>query len=109
MPKYVVLREEGDEDDKVHHHHVHHHHHHDKGEHHATDSKYSASVTEVMEELADHPTEWAAYGSTPAGLMQIVGLEWAQLQAAKNDNDHRRILDELEDLAAACIHAHKHM
>lgn len=102
MGRYVMLRD--DEDDTVHHHHTHHHHHHGKGEH-----KYSDSVSEVMEELTEHPAEWAAYGTTPADLMQIVGMEWAQLQAAKNNNDHKRIIDELEDLAAACIHAHKHM
>lgn len=107
MARYVMVREQEEDGDVVHHHHTHHHHHH--GGEHATDNKYADSVMEVMEELADHPAEWAAYGTSVADLMQIVGMEWAQLQAAKNNSDHKRIIDELEDLAAACIHAHKHM
>lgn len=102
MARYAILQ---DGDEAVHHH-THHHHHHEQG--HAK-GVYHESVAEVMEELAEHPAEWAAYGTTPADLLQIVGMEWAQLQAAKNNSDHKRIIDELEDLAAACIHAHKHM
>ncbi|MCW6550337.1 hypothetical protein NFB56_15980 [Yersinia ruckeri] len=105
MPKYLMVKDEADE--VVHHHHVHHHHHGEAKD--VTDSKYGVAIAEVMEELADHPKEWAAYGTSLPGLMQIVGLEYAQLQAAKNDSDHRQIKEELEDLAAACIHAHKHM
>lgn len=108
MPKYLMVKEVPEDDgETVHHHHVHHHHHGEAS--HATDSKYGVAIAEVMEELADHPKEWAAYGTSLPGLMQIVGLEYAQLQAAKNDSDHRQIKEELEDLAAACIHAHKNM
>lgn len=112
MSRYVVLREaDGEEDgDTVHHHHTYHHHHHGKGDsHHGSDSKYSDSIGAVMEDLEDHPPEWSAYGKTHPELMQIVGMEWAQLQAAKNNADHKKILEGLEELAAACIHAHKNM
>lgn len=87
----------------------------DKHEHTVTKSRdhhispYHESIGAVMEDLAEHPPEWSAYGKTHPELMQIVGMEWAQLQAAKNNADHKRILEGLKELAAACIHAHKNM
>jgi hypothetical protein len=108
MPKYLMVKEVSEDEAGIVHHHVHHHHHNGEAKD-VTDSKYSGAITEVMEELAEHPKEWVAYGTTLPGLMQIVGLEYAQLQAAKNDSDHRQIKEELADLAAACIHAYTNM
>jgi hypothetical protein len=66
-------------------------------------------IAEVVERLTEHPKEWAAYGDSLNGLSQIVGLEYAQFQVAKTDNDRQAMKDEATELAAACINLIKHM
>lgn len=98
----VEIREGGD-----YHQHIHHHHH--AGGEDAVHSEYADSLNEVVEELENKPADWSHYGKALADLLQIVALEFSQLETAKNSGDRRSIKEELEDLAAACIHAHKNM
>jgi len=116
---YYLVKKRGDDarmmedgGDTHHHHHVHHHHHAGEqveGKAHAMDHKYGDSVDEILDELVRPPASWAAYGTDHAGLMAIIGMEYAELMAAKAEGNMQKIEEELEDLAAACIHAHKHM
>lgn len=106
-------KKDGDYADSGMHHHHHTHHHYD-GEHkevksHAVDYKYGDSVEEVLDELANPPRTWASYGTNIADLMAIIAMEYQELMAAKAEGNEKKIEEELEDLAAACIHAHKHL
>lgn len=98
--------EDDDDDDIVIHHHTHHHH---EGKHHAMDHEHHHAVREVMERVKDHPASWEPYIGQDGGAVAIVKMEYAELMEAKSSGSKHAMRKELEDLAAACIHALKTM
>lgn len=71
---------------------------HDYGDH-----EHGAAMAEVMDRTKHYPKTWAAHIDKPGGLMAIVEMEYKELMAEKASGSHHEIVDELTDLAAACI------
>lgn len=103
-----------DDEDVVIHHHTHHvHHYHNPGGMDYAgiiDAKtHHPVVAEVVERLANHPATWNAYSKSRKDLVHIVEMEYKELVQAMSSNSEEHVCKELTDLAAACIHALKHM
>lgn len=105
---------DSEDEDVVIHHHTHHvhHHHNPEGMDYAGilgSKAHHPVVAEVMERMEDHPDTWNAYSKTRQDLVSIVEMEYKELMQAMNMNSEEHVCKELTDLAAACIHALKHM
>lgn len=110
MPKYLMIRRSAKADEepaKAEHHH--HHHHYEKEVTGNDDLANIQSVKTAMVGMDAYPKEWASYGTSAGGLMQVVATEFAALQAAKNNEDHRQIMKKLDDLSNACAYARSNM
>lgn len=107
MARYLMLRRsaKADEDSAKAEHHHHHHHHYEKGVTGNDDIANIQSAKTAMVGMDAYPKEWASYGTSAGGLMQVVATEFAALQAAKNNEDHRLIMKKLDDLSNACAYA----
>lgn len=87
----------------------HHHHHHYEKVVHSNDAVNIMPTKADMVGVDAYLKEWASYGTSAGGLMQVVATEFAALQAAKNNEDHRQIMKKLDDLSNACVYARNNM
>ncbi|MGL4517995.1 MAG: hypothetical protein ACRCUH_15050 [Shewanella sp.] len=102
MKGFILLKRERMSESMAHHHAREHE---DRREYH----KESGSLMSMPSSVTKDHKQWESYGTSPSGLMQIVAIEFAALQAAKNNEDHRAIMMKLDDLSMACDHAKKNM
>lgn len=100
MKGYILLMRRPIEHDE--------HHHHSE---HARSGYHRASgdLMSMPDKVVKQHQHWESYGTSPSGLMQIVAIEFAALQAARNNEDHRAIMSKLDDLAMACDHAKRNL
>lgn len=64
----------------------------------------------AVESRAEHPpVTWSRYHGEKDGHFDIIKMEHTELEHARESGNHAEVLNELLDLAAACVCAYQAM